>query len=486
MAVSSQDKVVLCYGHFNTIHAGHLRYLRYAQSLGDCLIIALRGDRKDSNYSFTQSERFDALELLGIGTRIIKLNEDDIAGVIEDIRPDTILLGSEFKESEWIKDIEELAKENECRIMYHSGNTEQVSDDLIGSDERSISVRRKAQFIDALERQGITKERMNNAVQKMKRSKILVIGDTIIDQFAACDALGLSAEAPVVVVKELKCEDFVGGAAIVASHISRLGCKCTFLSVVGEDKEANIARSQLEDWEVNSCLVSDSSRPTTFKKRYVVGNQKMFRVSRLEDRDIDLQIENQLIERLRALGPECDGIVVSDFNYGVITERVLAEISLLKKKYGLKLFGDSQSSSQVGDLERLVDFTLLTPNEKEARIAYRSKNLGIEQLAHEIMSKSSCEELIMKLGPDGFISYSRDNSGGITNQPFPALTANPVDVAGAGDSLLAVMAAGLCSGEKTMLISAIACCMTAIAVNTMGNKPISSEKLLEYINELLV
>lgn len=485
MTEGSQSRIVLCYGHFNTIHAGHLRYLRYAQSLGDCLIIALRGDSKSSNYSFTQSERYDALELLGIGNRIINISDDDISGVIAEVKPDTILLGSEFKESDWTKELGKQAAKYKCRIMFHSGNTEQVSEDLIGSDERSVTVRRKQEFIAALRRQGITKEQLEDAIREMQKSKIIVIGDTIVDQFAACDALGLSAEAPVVVVKELKCEDFVGGAAIVASHISHLGCECTFLSVVGEDKEASLVKSQLGDWKVDACLISDGSRPTTFKKRYVVGNQKMFRVSRLEDRDIDYEVECQLVERLRALAPECDGIVVSDFNYGVITDKVLVEISILKEKYGLKLFGDSQSSSQIGNLERLVGFTLLTPNEKEARIACKGKNLGIEQLAHEIMNKSLCRELIMKLGPDGFISYSRDDGGSVSNQPFPALTANPVDVAGAGDSLLAVMAAGLCSGQKTLLASAIACCMTAIAVNTMGNKPISSERLLEYVSELL-
>ena len=210
----------------------------------------------------------------------------------------------------------------------------------------------------------------------------------------------------------------------------------------------------------------------------------MFRVSRLEDRDIDEDIETDVINILRKLAVDADGIVISDFNYGVITTRVMDEIRDLKKRYGLKLFGDSQSSSQVGNLERLKEFSLLTPNEKEARLTCKEKDWGIEQVANEILEKLECNELIMKLGPDGFITYARNRSGQIHNQPFPALTANPVAVAGAGDSLLAVMAAGLSSRQDTMVTSAIGACMAAVAVNRMGNKPISNSRLKAYIESI--
>ena len=129
---------------------------------------------------------------------------------------------------------------------------------------------------------------------------------------------------------------------------------------------------------------------------------------------------------------------------------------------------------------------MLTPNEKEARLACGVKDFGVEQLAKELFKRLSCEELILKLGPDGFIAYTRCNDGRIVNQQFPALTANPVDVAGAGDSLLAVMAAGMCTGQQTMVTASIACCMAAIAVNTMGNNPITQEELKGYISNLAV
>ena len=94
-----------------------------------------------------------------------------------------------------------------------------------------------------------------------------MIGDTIVDQYVACDALGMSAEAPVVVVRELDNREYVGGAAVVAMHVSTLGAKCRFISVVGQDNNANLAAKELDRLNVKHSLIEDSSRPTTFKIR---------------------------------------------------------------------------------------------------------------------------------------------------------------------------------------------------------------------------
>ena len=93
--------------------------------------------------------------------------------------------------------------------------------------------------------------------------------------------------------------------------------------------------------------------------------------------------------------------------------------------------------------------------------------------------------IIMKLGSEGFIAYDEGENGKIFSQAFPALSVNPVDVAGAGDSLLALMAVGLCSGNSLMECAGLACCMTAIAVERMGNTAISAEELKARVSELL-
>ena len=107
----------------------------------------------------------------------------------------------------------------------------------------------------------------------------------------ACEPIGMSAEAPVVVMRELDDNTFLGGAGVVAASIRALGAKCHYLSVVGKDDNADIAREQLDKFYVNFNLLEDPSRPTTFKIRYLVEKQKMFRVSRLKDHNLKKEID---------------------------------------------------------------------------------------------------------------------------------------------------------------------------------------------------
>ena len=135
----------------------------------------------------------------------------------------------------------------------------------------------------------------------------------------------------------------------------------------------------------------------------------------------------------------------------------------------------------MGSVTKFTGFSLLSPNEREARLALKDKESGLEQLSQKLLKVTGSERLVMKLGSEGFIAYDRLSSGELTSQPFPALSVNPLDVAGAGDSLLALFATGLTSGCAMMPTAALASCMAALAVETMGNTPISLRNSLEEI-----
>ena len=153
--------------------------------------------------------------------------------------------------------------------------------------------------------------------------------------------------------------------------------------------------------------------------------------------------------------------MVSDFVYGVVTPRVLKVVEKLAKENNLLLFGDLQCSSQVGSVTRFENFSLLCPNEREARLALQDKDSGLERLSQRLLQVSKSERLVMKLGSEGFIAYDRASNGQLSSQAFPALSVNPLDVAGAGDSLLALFATGLASGQAMMPTASLACCMLA-------------------------
>ena len=475
---------VLAFGHFNTIHPGHIRYLRHASGLGDKLVVALIGDEK-TNYAFKQQERAEALCLLGIADAVLLLQADELNEAIEALKPDVLVLGNEYKDKPEIQATLAKQRNQGGSLQFHAGEIHYATTDLLSGSERDLRQQRRSLFQSACRRQGITQEQLLEAVKCWSGTRLIVLGDTIVDQYAACEAIGMSAEAPVVVVRELDHKNFIGGAAVVAAHISALGAKCDFVSVVGIDSTAELVRQELAAQGIGDGLCSDSSRPTTFKKRYVVENQKLFRVSRLEEHNLDTDIEDQVINKLRELAPNADGIVISDFVYGVVTPRILNVVQQLAKQHKLLLFGDLQCSSQVGSVTRFEGFSLLCPNEREARLALQDKDSGLEQLSQRLLQITRSERLVMKLGPEGFIAYDRAKNGQLSSQAFPALSVNPLDVAGAGDSLLALFSTGLASGQAMMSTAALACCMAALAVETMGNTPISADSLRSSLQEVL-
>ena len=478
---------VLTYGHFSTIHPGHIRYLRHARSLGQKLVIALAGDGVEPGnpYPFNQQERAEALSMLGLADVIVLLQSDELSHAVRQLQPTIVVLGKELENSAKFQESFAMLKVLGGSVQFHAGDVQYASSELLTTSERDLRLQRRIKFQEACRRQGLIYGQLVETMKAWSQTRLIVLGDTIVDQYAACEAIGMSAEAPIVVVRELAKRNFIGAAAVVAAHIRALGAQCDLVSVVGTDTTAEFVRREIKAQEIGDALTKDPTRPTTFKKRYVVENQKLFRVSRLEQHDLDVTIESQVICRLEALAPHADGIVVSDFVYGVVTPRVLQTVARLAQQHKLQVFGDLQCSSQTGSITRFKNFSLLCPNERELRIALKNKDSGLETLSQQLLEETHCERLLVKLAAEGFIVYDRDSNRQLRSQPFPALSVNPLDVAGAGDSVLAVMATGLASRQAMMPTAALACCMAALSVETMGNTPIPAESLRSYLAEVL-
>lgn len=480
--------VALCYGHFNLIHPGHLRYLKYAKNLATKLVVVVISDQeleKDSfGQHFSEEDRAESLANLQIVDYVIILNDNSLNKLISIVKPKFLVLGKEFEQRQTeqidlaIKAVNKIGK-----VVFHAGETHYSTANLLHGDIFDIESSSKEDLNTICKKHKINLKNLKNRLRSFSNSRLVVIGDTIVDNYVACDALGMSAEAPVLVVKELENREFIGGAAIVASHVAALGAKCHYISVVGEDDQSNMVAQSLIEQDIDADLIIDASRPTTYKTRYMVENQKLFRVSRIKDHKILEKIEQDIIDKLTKLAPNIDGILVSDFVYGVITQNILDAIINLSSQFDIKLYGDLQCSSQVGKVSKFSGFDLITPTEKESRVALGDNESGIEWIANTLLKDTNSKNMLMKLGSDGFIAYS--NSKFMERQNFPALSGNPVDVTGAGDSLFAAMSVSLSSGASLMEASVIGTCMASLSVKKVGNIPITNDRLDQYLSEIL-
>ncbi len=487
---SKEESVVLCHGHFNIIHPGHIRYLEYARKHGSRLVVSVQGDStfrgSERRHHFSEQERAAGVAALHVVDQVILLGDRSLEDLIAVLRPDHLVLGKEFEHQRHgeVKEAIDLLQKLGGSVLYHAGETHYASSELLRENQFDLNEERLRLFQQACNKQRLPLQSMLRALARFDDASLLVIGDTIVDQYVACDALGMSAEAPVIVVRELESREYVGGAAIVAAHVQALGAKCHYFSVVGEDANASLVDRELQRLGVTHCLIEDRSRPTTYKIRYLVENQKIFRVSRLKEHSLPQSVEEKVIHKIKQIAPQVRGILVGDFVYGVVTPRVLETVAAVADRHQLLVFGDLQCSSQVGNVAKFKNFHLLCPTEREARIALGTQDAGVEWVANTLMEQTRTRNLIMKLGAEGFIAYETEADGFLNRQHFPALTVNPVDVAGAGDSLLAVLAVGLCSGASLMQSSALGACMASLAVQTVGNIPISRQSLQSHLNNM--
>jgi len=486
-SVVINESCVLCYGHFNIIHPGHLRYFQFAKSHGTSLKAFVQNDKEFNSSKnkllFNQDDRANALASIELIDEVILQDKYNLNKIISFIKPKFLILGKEhetepkFNTNLIIKTMNSYGG----KVIFHSGVT-QYSSSSLNIKEELINIPKKNNLFDMVcKRRDISNSKLNDLITKFDKASMLVIGDIIIDQYIACDALGMSAEAPVIVVKELETQEYVGGAGVVAAHLSALGAKCEFISVIGNDEYSKIAENKLSNLNVNHTLIIDESRPTTFKIRYLVDNQKIFRVSKLKEHNISKEIEDLIIDKIKIVAPNISSILICDFVYGVITPRIIEEITKIVRKYNLLLFGDLQCSSQVGNITKFKNFDLLCPTEREARISLSNKDDSIEKISNDILQLTNSRNLIMKLGANGFITYNHNENNFIDKEHFPSLTKNPVDVTGAGDSLLAGVSLSLTCGSDIMTASVIGASMASIAIQSVGNSSINKDQLLNYL-----
>ena len=489
-SVPELEGVSLCYGLFNVIHPGHLRYFQTARQHGDCLVVAVEGANAlyglERTESFSEVDRARAVAALEIVDRVVILDAGRLEDLVSLIKPRSMVLGREF-ESERLAEVEQAVarvRKFGGQVFYAAGETHYATSDLFSGSQYELERDRWWSFRSALSSRHID---LNEALARISESpeqRILVLGDTIVDRYVACDPVGMSSEAPVVVVKELEDKEFVGGAAIVAGHVAALGAESVYLSVIGKDTQAKFIENKLAEFGVTSYLFEDPSRPTTNKIRYMVEGQKLFRVSRLKEHSLQGDLEELVLQKLVELAPSLQGILVCDFVYGVITPRILEVLETISRKYKIPLFGDLQCSSQIGDISKFQNFQLLCPTEREARIALNNQDDSVETVANMLMDETRSSKLLVKLGADGFIAYDRDaETGFMHRQHFPALIANPMDVAGAGDALLAAVSVGLTHGLTLMEASALGCCVAGLAVQTVGNIPVRQEEVKRFVDQ---
>jgi len=308
---------------------------------------------------------------------------------------------------------------------------------------------------------------------------VLCVGDLMLDEFVYGEVSRISPEAPAQVIAVSRQETVIGGAGNVARNIASLGAQCLFVGVVGEDEPGRqLMAALLQEPQIEPYLVVDRARPTTRKVRFVSEHYSthLLRADWELSTPIDSACEQSIIAHAIAIMPRAGAVVLSDYAKGVLTPRVIRAIIEAARQAGKPLIVDPKGP----DFTVYRGATLITPNRKELAEATRrvaQSDAEIAAAARELAAMVESEAVLVTRSEQGMTLLVT----GAAAVHVPAYPVKIRDVSGAGDTVVAVLAALLAMGADFEPATRAANAAAAVVVGKRGTATVSANELRSRI-----
>ena len=322
----------------------------------------------------------------------------------------------------------------------------------------------------------LTRQRAEAIVSAMPGARVLVAGDVMLDRFLVGQVTRISPEAPVPIVRFVREEHRIGGAANVAHNIVALGARADVVGLVGQDLQAGELREALASAGIGAGLVADPGRPTTCKVRVVTDrHQQVARVDYERDEEAAGEVERQLLAQLRAHAGGAGALVVSDYLKGAVTAGLIGELAGLARAGGVPLLVDPK----IPHIGYYRGATLVTPNHHEAETATHMRirsDAEARAAARAFRERAGCGGVLITRGEHGMWLLDPDAEGAL-----PATAREVADVTGAGDTVIATLALALAAGATTAEAATLANLAAGIVVGKFGPATVSAGELLAAV-----
>jgi D-beta-D-heptose 7-phosphate kinase/D-beta-D-heptose 1-phosphate adenosyltransferase len=320
----------------------------------------------------------------------------------------------------------------------------------------------------------LTKNRASEILRSLRERKVLVLGDVMLDEFVWGDVTRISPEGPVPVVDVRRESVHLGGAANVLANLLSLGAHGSVVGVVGNDFAGERLREQLRQLNSgsDSGVIVDETRRSTTKTRIVAHSQLVVRADRESRAPVDGKVETQIVARLKEKLEEADAFVVSDYDKGVVTPAILREVLPFAYERVPVLI-----DPKLRNFNSYKPATLVTPNHLEAlRVSDTEDHSddGLHNAARIIQQKLGCDAVLITRGDRGMMLLEAGR------EPVYVKTAarEVYDVTGAGDTVIAMLAAALASGATMVEAATLANHAAGIVVGKVGTATATAGELL--------
>jgi D-beta-D-heptose 7-phosphate kinase/D-beta-D-heptose 1-phosphate adenosyltransferase len=311
------------------------------------------------------------------------------------------------------------------------------------------------------------------------RPKILVIGDLILDEYIWGGVSRISPEAPVPILECRSENQALGGAANVANNLIALGCEVYLVGAIGQDEKGNKLLSLIQERGIHTeAVYRFAHRPTTSKIRIIAQNQHILRIDKEDNRPLNEEIEAKFIDYINKTIPQVDGVICSDYQKGVLTEKLLRAVTTRAQNSKKMVIVDPKKI----DFAPYKGATLITPNQKEVEAAVPIKIASREDMDRAVeylLTLTRAAAILVTRGKDGMTLYKAQE------QPIdiPTQAQEVYDVTGAGDTVIGVLGMAAFSGFDFHESAVLANMAAGIVVGKIGTAVVTLNEINKFLQE---
>ena len=466
--------LVLAHGTFDLLHMGHVRHLEEARSHGDLLIVTVTADRHVNKGPgrpvFPQQLRAEMLAALSY-VDWVAINEAPTAEpVILALQPNFYAKGSDYVVAE--DDVTGKITDERIAVERHGGRIIFTDDITFSSSElinRHLDVHDpEVREYLAQARHGDGLGRLIQMVESVADMRVLVIGDTILDEYQYVNPSGQPSKEHIIATRHSGSELFAGGAIAAANTVAGFCREVELVTCLGEgDENEAFIQGNLKP-NVTLTPLHRPGAPTTRKLRFVdtAYLRKLFEVQFIDDSPLPQSMQRHLDRLIRERAPSYDAVICADFGHGLIGAKTVATIC--DTAWFLAVSAQTNSANRGFNLvTKYPRADYICIDEPEARLAMGDRVTDLQTIARQLMPKRiDCPRMILTHGRYGCATYQKGR--GTTR--IPAITNQVVDTMGAGDAFLSVTAPIAAAGGAMADVGLIGNIAGAIKVGIVGHR----------------
>jgi cytidyltransferase-like protein len=481
-------KVVQCHGVFELVHPGHLYHFEAAKREGDVLIVSITADdfvnKGPGRPIFPAPVRAKALANIQMIDYVTINHDFSAVELLKKIKPDIYFKDREYQPG--LKDPKrKLYKEAEAvrsvggEIKFSYEPTFSSSNFL--KNYFDIYPQEVKNFLEDFNNRYRTQD-IIDILKSLKGMKILLVGETIIDQYHYCKGMGKVPKDNLVATKFLNNETFAGGVLACANHLAGFCDNLHLVTALGrKNSYENFIKSKLNPNISYKFFYNDQGQ-TIVKRRFIDPTffNKMFEIYYFDDQYLPEKVSREVINYLTTILPQYDLVILTDYGHGFFDKNIIATLAEKAKFLAVNTQTNSANTgfNLITKYPR-ADFVCI--DEPEARLATHQRDSDISEVIGDIFKTVKAERLIITRGHLGSVAAEGRNKV----YSVPVLSTKVVDRVGAGDAFLAISSPCAAKGMPMETVAFVGNVVGAIKVTIVGNKSsVTPDQVYRFIQTL--